>query len=90
MAKSNAQRQAEYRTRRAQHQVSPQQMKFLLWAAYCLGREDEMEKREGCGGSLDKVEQRSLDRYMNDELDRERRWGTYHTENDAYQWTGKT
>lgn len=83
MAKTNAQRQAEYRKRQKAHVITPDQLKFVIWAAYHLGRDDqrsgkkEWYEQEGKGNPLETIEARTLDQFMNDELDRERRWGTW-------------
>lgn len=51
MAKSNAERQAAYRQRRASERVTEDELQSMLYWAYCVGRMDEFHKAEHKGHS---------------------------------------
>lgn len=62
MAKTNAQRQAEFRHRRNSERISESQLMWLLHLAYQAGREDNQEgKRVTFSELYSRVVDRALD-----------------------------
>lgn len=62
MAKTNAQRQADYRHRRDSERISETQLQWLLYLAYNAGREDREEGKMVTFSRLyDRIVDRALD-----------------------------
>lgn len=72
MAKTNAERQKEWRARRKRWPTSDYEMERLLWAAYWLGRNEQAtDPKHHKLGQWDDIQQRILDEYMGRALERE-------------------